>query len=340
MNTPICPACTSRETETLHTISATEAANIHAPHFVDERKHLALSTKISSLWQRDQAEIKICQVCGFGFSWPFVSGDSEYYSLAFPRSGDSYPQQRWEFKETCRHHLKKSGLNTPRVLEIGAGDGGFARCLLQDVGRPTKYLAVEYSDYGRRKLEEIGVEVIGEDIRLRSRKENLGKFDIICLFQVLEHLDDIDSLIKVFKSMLSDEGYIYVSTPNREWVDFHENNGGTIDYPPNHIGRWGVGAYQALAERHGLIIEEQKIQNVSKMQRIWNLAKYRFYRSRSINGTLAAKVEMLKAGKFKKILRGMIALLEILMSPRGAFVIAKSIKYSPNIWVCFGASKK
>jgi SAM-dependent methyltransferase len=60
-------------------------------------------------------------------------------------------------------------------------------------------------------------------------------YDVVTLFDVLEHLEDPRSSVGVLSQMLRPGGWLVLTLPNRRrWPDFYKD----ADRPPNHLTRW------------------------------------------------------------------------------------------------------
>ena len=85
-----------------------------------------------------------CRECGFGFGFPFVGGDEEFYSILHEQRG--YPDWRWDYDVALSHALSRYAGG--KILDVGAGVGKFLRRL----GPAWDRYAVEASDLNRADL--------------------------------------------------------------------------------------------------------------------------------------------------------------------------------------------
>jgi SAM-dependent methyltransferase len=88
-------------------------------------------------------------------------------------------------------------------------------------------------------------------------------FDAIFMFQVVEHMDGLDSLFARLFQLLRDDGLMFIAVPNPKWITFLEQNDIWLDIPPNHIGRWLPAAFQILGVRHRLRLDRHEIEPFS-----------------------------------------------------------------------------
>ncbi len=99
------------------------------------------------------------------------------------------------------------------LLEVGCGTGGNIG-MLEEYGYVT---AVERDDFARESAIDLtGIEVVNDQL---PELASIGKkFDLLCLFDVLEHVEqDRESLIKL-KSLLKPGGTLLITVPAYQWL--------------------------------------------------------------------------------------------------------------------------
>jgi 2-polyprenyl-6-hydroxyphenyl methylase / 3-demethylubiquinone-9 3-methyltransferase len=142
--------------------------------------------------------------------------------------------------ETIDRHGRAGG----RVLDVGCGTGFL---LEQLAGRGFSGVGVDLSPesvaHASRRLEEIGAldrlsAVVGS-----AYEPPEGPFDLICLTDVLEHLEDPRACLRALASRLAPGGLVVVSTPNRRslpgarrWLAEHGVPGIRLNLAP--VDRW------------------------------------------------------------------------------------------------------
>ena len=249
-----CPICSSTGGYRIASYEADEAAQAFVPRRLDPDRHKALSRKLSALWRGAPCFLRRCDSCDFIYADPFVSGDAEFYHVAFPDA--SYPTRKWEFDRT-RQALRACKFVEPSLLEIGAGKGAFLKQLLK-VGWSTANLqAFEFSSSGRAEIERICVNCLAADLRSVDLSRT---FDVVCMFQVLEHLDGYNGIFEALERIVRPGGHVFIATPNGAWISLNENRHLLLDMPPNHLSRWSRVSFAALACRFGWRLEECELE--------------------------------------------------------------------------------
>jgi SAM-dependent methyltransferase len=216
------------------------------------------------LWGQDHVDVWSCDRCGFGYAVPFLGGDAEFYALA--HEGDPhYPDDRWEFAETLE---ALAGLPPPgRVAEIGAGHGAF----LNRLRTQYPHSDVVAADFDRGAVAALRARGYQAHLGSLDDVKAHGPFDVVCMFQTVEHMADVDAVLSDLVGMLSPSGSVFVSMPNADATRVQEELTGYWDMPPNHVGRWTPEAVRRAADRHGFdaVIA---LQPVRPWETTWQLA--------------------------------------------------------------------
>jgi SAM-dependent methyltransferase len=131
-----------------------------------------------------------------------------------------------------------------RVLEIGAGDGGFVT-RMRAAGMRAE--GVEPSPSARERARRAGVELEAE------RPDAAGAMDAVVLWHVLEHLPDPAAEMRAARAQLAPGGRVLVAVPNLASLQarigrdrwFHQD-------VPRHLIHLTPSGVEALFERAGL----------------------------------------------------------------------------------------
>jgi SAM-dependent methyltransferase len=130
------------------------------------------------------------------------------------------------------------------VLEIGCGQGAFAVRLARRysyVGVDVDRSAVEATE---KRLADAGVE---GDVRLGDPKDVLPEsatFDLVCAFEVLEHLEEDEEALRQWAARLRPGGTLLVSVPawQRRYSIWDELGGHFRRYDPDVLSARIAGA--------------------------------------------------------------------------------------------------
>jgi 2-polyprenyl-3-methyl-5-hydroxy-6-metoxy-1,4-benzoquinol methylase len=146
-----------------------------------------------------------------------------------------YNPDKWEHQQIIRK--VQPGM---RVLEIGCGEGSFvAKCGSKGadaIGLELNEAAVEV---GKRNGLNLKNELL-EDFS----EENSNKFDIVCCFQVLEHIPNPMAFITKCLEVTKVGGLLIFGVPNAN--SFFGRNFSILDLPPHHMLRWSKPAFISL----------------------------------------------------------------------------------------------
>lgn len=311
-----CPACGGGARDTILEVGSREAAQHFVLEEADRVRHEALERHIRVLWGGERCRVVRCRACGFAHAEPFVGGDAAFYGLAYDRT--HYPVDKWEHRVTLAALAALPG--QPRtVLEIGAGDGAFLSRLPPHAFRLEDLFATEYSDYGRRAVQALGIRCEAVDVRALS-PEHDGRYDVICLFQVLEHLDRLDEVFARLAALARPGGSLFVGVPNDRCVAFFEQHGALLDMPPNHLSRWSREALRRFGDRHGWRLEDHRVEVEPLVPFARRFLSYRYLRATQRPGSIPNRIRRLPASRIRLALD---ALWVALLLPSAAAALAR-----------------
>jgi 2-polyprenyl-3-methyl-5-hydroxy-6-metoxy-1,4-benzoquinol methylase len=257
-----CPVCANPQNKLLYKVTSTEAArHFVVTHGLGEEKLATVDEKISKLWRSPEASVVACSNCGFTFADPFVAGDHEFYNLLPHTTEGGAEYWKWEFDKTFKKIAAiATGNNNLTLLEIGASGGDFIKRTVAIIPKKN-ILCLEYSESGVNSIRNAGIEAHSWHFHeLAGKAEFEKQFDIICLFQVLEHLDQLEETFNTLKKVIKPGGHIFIGVPNGRKIEFNELNDALLDMPPNHIGRFNKKTFALLADKYGLQIDEIAIE--------------------------------------------------------------------------------
>lgn len=270
-----CPVCGRTECRLLYAVDAQGAAR-HVTNDRVEPEHLSkLTQHIENLWHGPGCQFVRCQHCGFCFAWPYVPGDAVFYSMVYDAAyadGDYLPWN-WYYQRTFEHLREIAGAGggrSTKLLEIGAGNGAFVKRIAPALLPKENVFCIEYSDNGADEIRRYGIACSTRDIRQAELPPSVNRFDAICMFHVLEHMDDLDRLFQCLSRLANKGTNLFIATPNCVQRELYDRFGASMDVPPAHIGRWNKQCFEIMAERHGWILvshENEPEEYLSKIRR-------------------------------------------------------------------------
>ena len=105
--------------------------------------------------------------------------------------------------------LVSGRLTGRRLLDVGSGPGGFVR-VAEAAGWDAS--ALELNMESTKKLQDEGFKVIVRQLELTDLPDH--SFDLISLWEVLEHLPDPRAMLGEIKRLLAPEGLLLIMVPN------------------------------------------------------------------------------------------------------------------------------
>ena len=178
-----------------------------------------------------------CLESDYQFFTPFeISGDSSFYEQ-LEEFDWYYSPWKWEHQKACDYIRPNQN-----ILEVGSGTGDFLFRLQNELG--VNCTGLELNLTAIQKAKDKGVNVINERIESFAKK-NAGKFDLVCMFQVLEHLTSVKEVLEACLNCLKPTGYLIVSVPNNASFIKKDKND-MLNFPPHHMGRWKESSLRKL----------------------------------------------------------------------------------------------
>ena len=209
-----------------------------------------------SVWQEytrpshRQVTLYRCQQCGFARFEPPLAGSREFYADITAK--EYFVPEKWEFFEAVRD-IKRH--KSHRVLDVGCGGGEFLR-LLGDGTRGVECFGYEFSPAAADLARSRGHTVYnGPFPEIVLEAEGSKPFDAVCVFQVIEHVEDPIGFIKKLGRLLRARGMLIISVPNADGpLRFFSD--ALTDVPPHHVTRWCSSAFHIGMPRLGYKVEK------------------------------------------------------------------------------------
>ena len=131
-----------------------------------------------------------------------------------------------------------------KVLEVGCGRGDFVKrvrdeCRLDARGFDTNASAV-------RDGSSRGLPIFTGDVSDVTEKE-VGSYDVVCAFQVLEHLVSPKEFLLSLLRVIRPSGKLIISVPDRESFPRYCRND-ILNMPPHHMTQWSRETFRRLQD--------------------------------------------------------------------------------------------
>ncbi len=180
----------------------------------------------------DKLEIWECKQTGYRFYYPFeLSGDSDFYEF-FQKFDWYYMPWKWEHDLSVQLIEKFKSVD---VLEIGCARGAFLSELKSRFNNLRLY-GLELNKEAASFALSTGLNVVDQLIETFS-EFNSEKFDLVCSYQVLEHISNPKSFIENSLKCLRRGGKLIICVPNNNsFLKYEEDE--PLNYPPHHMGLW------------------------------------------------------------------------------------------------------
>lgn len=201
-------------------------------------------------------ECKVCETLYMNprpppevLSW-FYEGSAtyEYWNeFIFPASEEQRRQKIFVPRvdrtlEICDRH----GIETDSLLEVGCAFGTY--CLeMKKRKRFRRVVGVEATPNLAKSCREKGIEVI-EGLVENIDFSEVGKFDVIANFEVIEHLFSPQEFIQQCRKLLKPGGLFIVTCPNGQGFDFQVLGEKCNSIDHEHLNYFNINSLSGLLE--------------------------------------------------------------------------------------------
>ncbi|KAB1156559.1 class I SAM-dependent methyltransferase [Flavobacterium luteum] len=173
----------------------------------------------------------------------------DVYNELYNKENSHYERHsKDEFNKILNGHSIKVGFNRSRlikktvlngkcksVLEIGSGVG-FIGTYIRNHNDAIKYTGVELDKEAFEKSKILNLNTINGDFSVIEKIES--NFDVIMMWEVIEHLQDLKLFLELAYKKLNTNGKIILSTPNYNKIYNYPNREEDQifqDLPPIHL---------------------------------------------------------------------------------------------------------
>ncbi|OOV18397.1 bifunctional 2-polyprenyl-6-hydroxyphenol methylase/3-demethylubiquinol 3-O-methyltransferase UbiG [Flavobacterium sp. LM4] len=215
-----------------------------------------------------------CQECKFIFSKKKFS--TEDFILTYDRLYNAKENLIYKKHSIEEYHQLQKGIirigynrkriiksiitkHTQNVLEVGSGIGLIGMYLKRF--NNLSYYGLELDEKTHQRALSLGVNSVNGDF---SKMETFNeKFDVIMMWEVLEHLQDLQLFFQLAKERLNTKGVFVFSVPNFAKIDNYRNAKDKIyqSGPPVHLNFFTKESLKEVLNWYGfdyVMIKEKK----------------------------------------------------------------------------------
>jgi 2-polyprenyl-3-methyl-5-hydroxy-6-metoxy-1,4-benzoquinol methylase len=204
----------------------------------------------------EQFEIVKCAKCDFTLTnpRPDINSIGKYYQsekyISHTGGSKSLFDKVYVFARTITLGWKLKLINKHKsvgsILDYGCGTGEFLHHLKNHGWATT---GIEPSENARQKAASLLKTSVSESIDQIKGNE----FDMITLWHVLEHIHDLNEKLLAIKSLLKQDGTIFIAVPNHEAPDAQKYGAYWAGYDvPRHLWHFSKDTMRKLFDKTGL----------------------------------------------------------------------------------------
>lgn len=187
----------------------------------------------------DRLSIVNCNDCDFRWFFPVITGTSDFYGRL--------REQNWYYIKEKQEFLFAAQEAGPSddVLDIGCGEGNFSKYI-----KSKKYVGLELSPTAVLEAKTRGINVISQTVEEYAERHPHSA-DVVCAFQVLEHVANPKSFLAASIRCLRSGGRLIISVPSADsFLSLAVNN--ILNCPPHHVSWWSDEALRSVGRIFGL----------------------------------------------------------------------------------------
>jgi 2-polyprenyl-3-methyl-5-hydroxy-6-metoxy-1,4-benzoquinol methylase len=254
----------------------------------------------------DYIEMFECLDTGYIFFSPYnITGDENFYNclkkqLPLIYNVPYYSPWKWEYSVSLKY-IQPSD----RVYEIGCGDGNFLKNLRERGVDKISGLELNHDSVLSAQSKGFNVEYITIEEKIRTKFE---LFDVVCTFQVLEHVCDVKPFLDSCISLLKPGGKLIISVPYNSPFLFRKDLYNTLNLPPHHMGLWGKKSFESLTKFFPLELVSMIIEKLPSsgydFERYYKTNKIKLFSNQFLLQRFLDKLYYLWLKKFHKLYSG------------------------------------
>jgi len=245
----ICPLCKERHKKSTEVIKTGLLINLWRKRTFEVASLFLGVDKITKFY---------CRKCGLGFYDPKIAGDNDFYSKLAKEEWYYLHEDKSEF--TFANALIQENNS---VVDIGSGRGAFTKY----IDKKVDYTGLELSSDAVKFAQTDNLNVTEQTIERYSEGKK-SKHDLAVAFQVLEHIENIDSFILSTREVLKPNGMLIIAVPNNDsFIRYAPNN--LLNLPPHHLLHWNEQSLRYMADKYDFEVVDVFKEKVTNVHRNW-----------------------------------------------------------------------
>jgi 2-polyprenyl-3-methyl-5-hydroxy-6-metoxy-1,4-benzoquinol methylase len=228
-----CPLCLGRKTSKIDVLYGNDIQYLYKRWF---------AINLTSLADKKIYLCK-CKECGLLYFHPNIAGDAELYDR-LQKYPWYYSPDKNEYSNTANYINRGDS-----VLDVGCGNGNFSKYL-----RTKNYTGIDISEKAVQDGQKLHRKVIQSSLD-EYVNTHCEIYDVVCSFQVFEHVADPYTFISNMVKCLKKDGTLIISVPSYDsFLQYTFNN--VLNIPPHHLSWWPDKTLYFIANKFNLTLKE------------------------------------------------------------------------------------
>ena len=165
-------------------------------------------------------------------------------------------------------------------------------------------MGLEFNKLALDEAKSRGLVVENCDITEYSKK-NKNKYDVVCFFQVLEHVFNVEEFLKSSLDCLKKGGKLIIGVPNNNPYLFIHDRMHALNLPPHHAGLWDRKSLRNLEKYFNIKIDKIKFEPLLDLEYFWNVQGEYLKKHSKISYLLFKKISQ----RFNKLRNSILPLI-------------------------------
>ena len=184
---------------------------------------------------------------------------STYYAFSENQSGNpivGYFRKFWEARKVASFR-KTIGSGRKKILDVGCGEGRFLSILKEFGSSDWELVGM---DLDRKAVERCRQRGFRAEVSRIEDFRPADRFDVVIMFQLIEHVEDPRVIAKQVHSILNPGGFFIVETPNPAGLDyqwFKKSYWGHYHFP-RHWNLFSTDHLEKIFTQSGFRVVEAK----------------------------------------------------------------------------------